>query len=98
MRHGWIIRRRGLRPTVVGAEMQTEPINQRNAIALEMETRGLVAELAAPLYGHSAIPALIALRIAISHCIRRMDDPADALRLFIADLNAALEQKPARPN
>jgi hypothetical protein len=47
--------------------MQTEPINQRNALALEMETWGLVAELAAPLYGHSAVPALIALRIAISH-------------------------------
>jgi hypothetical protein len=78
--------------------MQTEPINQRNALALEMETWGLVAELAAPLYGHSAVPALIALRIVISHCLRRTDDPADALRLFIADLNAALEQKPARPN
>ena len=59
---------------------------------------GLVAKLAAPLYGHSAIPALIALRIVISHCLRRIDDPADALRMFIADLNAALEQKPARPN
>ena len=47
--------------------MQTEPINQRNALALEMETWGLVAELAAPLYGHRAVPALIALRIAISH-------------------------------
>jgi hypothetical protein len=50
------------------------------------------------LSGHHAIPALVALRIVISHCIRHMHDPADALRLFIADLNAALGQKPMRPN
>ena len=31
-------------------------------------------------------------------CERQMDDPDDTLRLFIADLNAALAQKPARPN
>ena len=78
--------------------MQTEPINQRNAIALEMESWGLVAEPAAPLYRHSAVSALIALPIVISHCIRRMDDSADTLRLCIADLNAALEQTPARTN
>ena len=80
-------------------EMQTEPINQRNAIAREMETWALVAELAKALYDpQRAIPALIALRIVISYCIRHMHDPADALRLFIADLNAALDQMPARPN
>ena len=70
-----------------------------NVIALvEMETWALVAELAKPLMGFHAIPALIALRIVISHCIRQMDDPADTLWLFIADLDAALAQKPARPN
>ena len=87
-----------LRLTVGGAEMQTEPINQQNAFALEMETWALVAELAKPLMGYHAIPALIALRIVISRRIRQMDDPDDTLRLFIADLNAALNQKPARPN
>jgi hypothetical protein len=78
--------------------IEEQPSNQTAAIALEMETWGLVAELAAPLYGHNAIPAFIALRIVISHRIRQMDDPDDTLRLFIADLNAALEQKPARAN
>ena len=71
VRHGWIIRRRGLPPTVGGAEMQTEPINQQNVFALEMETWALVAELAKPLIGYHAIPASIALRIVISHRIRR---------------------------
>ena len=98
MKPSLIIRPRGLPPIVGGAEMQTEPIKQRNAFALEMETWALVAELAKPLMGYHAIPALTALRIVISHCIRQKDDPADTLRLFIADLNAALEQKPARPN
>ena len=78
--------------------IEEQPSNQSAAIALEMETWGLVAELAAPLYGHNAIPALIALRIVISHRIRHVHDPADALRPFIADLNAALGQKPMRPN
>jgi hypothetical protein len=44
------------------------------------------------------IPALIALRIVISFYLRHMDDPDDTLRVLIADLKAALVQKPARAN
>ena len=79
--------------------IEQRPCNQAPGAAFEMEVWTLVAELAKPLYGQRrAVPALIALRIVISHRIRHMHDAADALRLFIADLNAALEQKPARPN
>ena len=99
VRHGLIIRRRGLPQTAGGAEMQTEPINQLNVIALvEMETWALVAELAKPLVGYHAIPPLIALRIVISHLIRQMEDLRETLQMLIADLNAALEQKPMRAN
>jgi hypothetical protein len=60
---------------------------------------GLGRRAGQAVYGQQrAVPAFIALRIVISHRIRQMDDPANTLRLFIADLNAALEQKPARPN
>ena len=60
---------------------------------------GLGRRAGQAVYGQQrAVPALIALRIVISDRIRQMDDPDDTLRLFIADLNAALEQKPARPN
>ena len=79
--------------------IEQQPCNQAAVAAFEMEVWALVAELAKPLYGqHRAVPAFIALRIVISHRIRQMDDPDDTLRLFIADVNAALEQTPARTN
>jgi hypothetical protein len=63
-----------------------------------MEAWTLVAELTKPLYGHHGIPALIGLRIVVSFYLRHMDDPDDTLRVLIADLNAALAQKPMRAN
>jgi hypothetical protein len=77
--------------------IEEQPSNQSHAIALEMEVWALVAELTKPLYGHHPIPALIGLRIVVSF-LRHMDDPDDTLRVLIADLNAALAQKPMRAN
>jgi hypothetical protein len=77
---------------------QEQPCNQSPALALEMEAWTLVAELTKPLYGHHGIPALIGLRIVVSFYLRHMDDPDDTLRVLIADLNAALAQKPMRAN
>jgi hypothetical protein len=78
--------------------IEEQPSNQSHAIALEMEVWALVAELTKPLYGHHPIPALIGLRIVVSFYLRHMDDPDDTLRVLIADLNAALAQKPMRAN
>jgi hypothetical protein len=59
----------------------------------------LVAELAKPLCGQRHVtPALIALRIVVSHLLRQMEDPRETLQMLIADLNAALEQKPMWAN
>jgi hypothetical protein len=59
---------------------------------------GVGGRLTKSLHGHHPIPALIALRIVISFYLRHMDDPDDTLRVLIADLKAALVQKPARAN
>jgi hypothetical protein len=71
--------------------MQTEPFDQQNALALEMEIWSLVAELTKPLYGHQVVPALMALRIVVSHCLEIMKDPQDILLRLVVDLNAALD-------
>jgi hypothetical protein len=71
--------------------MQTEPIDQQNAMALEMEIWRQVGELTKPLYGHQPIPVLMALRIVASHYLEIMKDPQDTLRRLVVDLNAALD-------
>ncbi len=79
--------------------IEEQPCNQAAVAALEMEAWTLVAELAKPLCGQRHVtPALIALRIVISHLLRQMEDPQETLQMLIADLNAALEQKPMRAN
>ena len=47
-----------------------QAIDQKAAMAFEMEIWTLVAELAKPLYGHQPIPALMVLRIVVAHCLR----------------------------
>ena len=83
---------------------QIRTVEQR-VVATNTEMKSAALDLS----GHHAIPALVALRIVISHCIRHMHDPADALRarLFVrrplchVDENVAVvvggqETKPAK--
>jgi len=78
--------------------IEQQPCTQAAAGALEMEVWSLVAELAKPLYGHQPIPALIAQRIVVAHCLRHTAVSDETLGVFIGDLRAMLAQNPVLAN
>jgi hypothetical protein len=79
--------------------IEQQPCTPAAAGAFEMEVWTLVAELAKPLTGERHVtPVLIALRILASHLIRQTADPEETLRFLVADLTAAMAQKPVLAN